>query len=777
MKLHPAPALWLACALAAQSALAQPLGKVADYEAEGYVGMDRLTTPLLHYAHTGKVFDGQVLLDGAGSILPKEIARTYARVRSSRDEFTNRELSAELDAFVEGKTARVREARGFLYELDAKLLEYDFARQGFPMDLKLAVKVYKSERSYHCLGAHGKSGKPWHGLLTACVAATNLHSDPAFRFLPMPDTDKARFLREKRNARELTFLAVAVPDGSYRVMRDQSLRFGGLGETKVITGIQPTRMVGLLVVDARNGDILEIVRAQAGGQPGPAAQAAKSAPPGRPEQPEQLPQSGQTGKAEPTAGPAQGTSFATPTPGPTETDVEEPGRPQPAPDPIARKDTIQVGMPQDMATQQLDLLLSLLSLTVYTSPEKIAATQGQLQELQARYERIRDDEARLSLIQKKELQKLAAKLEATQRKLELLQSLEDQKQEIPAVHGARRLASVAARKVHHERWQLRDGRQVLVFRGTDNLQDIETDLQLAVNPDTVAEITANLRNGVGRSMLTGLQGVIPGSGDAQAAGRPEAFLSADALVGAVVRSGVPPARMILTGHSLGGGLAQYAGFRHGVGTIVTFNTAPLSSALRRDAGAPAAAAQLRHYVAFVAGPGGDPLVDPVSQKLADFSSLPEVQSLQVVGRQHAIEVCNDLDGPEFTSFMNTAQGAITKGTVMAIGAGKTAIKVGAAAVGAQAGAVNASTDRLSSAATGAKMASFGATAVKAGVNCLRHPFLCSAAAATGGVVSAVARDKLTRLWSAFSAHRMKNMYEAMLRGGVGSCGAEAPGGR
>jgi hypothetical protein len=767
--------LLLALALGAPSAQAQVVGNVKDYTDEGYVGMDRLTMPLLHYAHTSQMFDGKVLLSNAYGVLPKKIRKTFDDVRGSRDEFTIRQLSAELDAFVEEKAARVREARGFLYELDGKLLEYDFRRAGFPMDLKLSVKVYKSERSYHCLGGHGDSGKPWHGLLTSCLSASNLHSDPAFKFLPIPDEAKARFFREKRNAGELTFMAVAVPDGKYRPMRDQSLRFGRLGEYKVVSGIQPTRIVGLLVVDPKNGDILEIARAQAGAQasrPATPARAAsgpdsRPAAPVSPEEPAGVPLVPVPGAG---GSVAPGTPIVDVMPVPLGPQSDPQAGPQSDPRPGPTR--VKIGGPEDAPTQQMDRLLSLLSFTVYSTPEKINATLNEYAALKARFDAIEGDQARLTLIRQKELKQLAAKLEARERKLELLAYMADLKEEIPAVHGARQVRGAAARKVHYEQWRLADGRHVVVFRGTDNLQDIETDLQLAVNPETVAEVTARMRTTSGPSMLTGLQGVIPGNEDPQGAGRPEAFLSADALVATLVRSGVSPSKIILTGHSLGGGLAQYAGFRNRVGAIVTFNTAPLSAQLRRDAGEPGAAAQLRHYVAFVAGPGGDPLADPVSQKLADFTSLAKVDSLQVVGSQHAIEVCSDLDSPEFTSFMNTAQGLITKGTVAAMGAGNGALKNAATVVGAQAGAVNASTERFSSARTGAKTARSGFTAFNAGRNCLRHPFLCSAAAATGGVVSAVARAKLTRVWTAFSAHRMKNMYEAMERGGWSSCGSE-----
>jgi hypothetical protein len=247
-------------------------------------------------------------------------------------------------------------------------------------------------------------------------------------------------------------------------------------------------------------------------------------------------------------------------------------------------------------------------------------------------------------------------------------------------------------------------------------------------------------------------------------GRPEAFKSADSLIASIIRSGVPSKKIMLTGHSLGGGLAQYAGIKNRAGTIVTFNTAPLNTQLHDDIASITGSFDgvLRHYVAFVSGsPGsGEGVMDPVSQR----AGLSEFRALKVVGSQHTqyvIEVCRDLESPEYQSFYNTSQGVITHLTLSSLAMGdkyKTLINTSRVA-GGVAGYQNATTDNASSALTGVTVADKGAKGYAAVANCAKHPFLCSAKAATGGIFSALANGYVPIIWNIYTAHRMKSLFD------------------
>jgi hypothetical protein len=262
-----------------------------------------------------------------------------------------------------------------------------------------------------------------------------------------------------------------------------------------------------------------------------------------------------------------------------------------------------------------------------------------------------------------------------------------------------------------------------------------------------------------------------------AVGRPPAFLAADQLVRLAIRQGQEPSRLILTGHSLGGGLAQYSGFMNRVAEVVTFNTAPLSAPLRSDVtariGEPGG--RIQHYISYLPDSAGATMhVDPVSQAgLADMLDLPATAALKVMGGQkRLVAVCPDLESDEYEKFSARVQRSVTTGTVMALGAGRGGLKNLATAAGATTGVATAQTDVVSAGTTGALRGRSLVTRMSAGLNCIKHPYLCSAGAAAGGLASVGARATTPKIWAIINVHRMKYLYEALQLGDSG-CHASA----
>lgn len=373
-----------------------------------------------------------------------------------------------------------------------------------------------------------------------------------------------------------------------------------------------------------------------------------------------------------------------------------------------------------------------------------------------KYSRIENDTNRNAIIQPLELKKLSRKIETQRLKLTHLQSMMEYKQQIPEKFGVQRLDAPIVSGITYERYRLPDAREVVVFRGTSGAQDYETDFQLAMTPETVAELTQGL--GEGRSMALAFANKVSNGQNPENEGKPAAFLAADRLIANIIRSGFPANKLILTGHSLGGGLAQYAGIHQGVNSIVTFNTAPLNIQLRHSLETSKYTGAIRNYVSLIPSVTGESVMDPVSQNLGSKS----VNSLQVIGPQYTVEVCNDPESPEFKSFSDFAQGFITRKTVSSMAGDKYKIERNAAsAVGATAGSAQASTDNVSAGYTGYKQAKGFANGVVATMNCIDHPFLCSAKAVAGGVASISADIALSKLWALYTAHRMQGIFDAM----------------
>lgn len=766
----PASACLLAIlALAGSGAARAQMPDAATFgelERAGYVSMEQINTPLLYPVSTGKPYDAKVLLIEGRDSLPPKLRQRVNELRD-RDEFKVHEALQTFQPYLEEQTNGLRHARGYLVRLNYQLGEYDFARHRFPLSLQLKVSKPKSPESYHCTGAYDKFRQ---SLLTACISATNWNrKNTAFEYLAIDDVQQAQLIKRKLQQNQAGFFFVMQADGRFSQVESGKMRFGDFFNPIVVSGIQPARVLGLVLVDFETDEILI-----AGSMPG--ARKADSRPR----------ESGPGTAAGPGTGldttAPRGTVARTMTPGTPEesaagTDRDGGNGGDPAPDP-----RIRLGLPSDAQTRDLDKLLAVLSYTVYSDDAKIAEARQQVEQLNGKAERIAGDAGRDELIRKRELGRLQKDIEAAELKLAKLQDQMQLKQDTMAAYGLRRQRrpqlDTTARmgKLYAENYALPDGREIVVFRGTDNSEDIMTDLQLGLTPELAAELATRVKSSAGQTVLTGISSAVvkgydAGHIDAENVGRPQSFKAAATLVQQLVASGIPRERIVLAGHSLGGGYAQYAGLLHRVGQIVAFNPAPLSAQLQKDIGAGSPAGiRLRHYVSFIATEANGRTYDPLSQLTKEYLKLPEMKTFRVIGEQYAVAVCAPLGTPEYLGFSRSLQDKITSTTLKTIDKGGVLTKTAGQLAGSAVGAGTAGTDRQSAVDNGGAIGRMPGNALGTAAYCTRHPFMCSGKLALGGVASAMTEGALApRAWQILSAHRMKNLQDAMQTGGLGEC--------
>ena len=732
----------LVLAMTAQPILAQdaPAKVFADYEAMGYVRMDSLNIILLYESKVGKNTEATKLLEIMADELSGSTGIRFAQFSQASDKALRMEAKHALDYDLRDRKSALVSSRGYLLPVLATLGNYDPVSKLLAMRLTLDINGVSENRTAQCaiLPQQGKRH------LKACVSAKNMeHADPIFHHIPAETAQVADRLKLLIGQGRMRIFAQAEPSGPYQNGRTVPV---DLVNGADITGNQPTNILALVLVNIDTASVVMVGKA-------------KALPPDNKQGADKDKDSVKATSEQPTEKSGAG----------GQRDKLEIGTYGPADPPKGPGGTkIIYGPPPDGPDLDTDKFLSLLSFTVYATPTKLNNARRDLENMEAKFERISNDEARLDLIQQKELKKLASKIERQVRKVELLQAMLEMKEAIPAQYGARLIDVSRQPKLNYERYKMRDGREAIVFRGTADLSDLETNFQLAVTPESLSELGARL--GRGQTVLDAMANRMQEQSNSESTGRPEAFKAADSMVAAIIRSGVKSSSILLTGHSLGGGLAQYAGMRNRVGSVVTFNPTPLSAQLQDEATSAASTfnGALRHYVAFVPGPpgSGQGVMDPVSQR----AGLSGFKALQVIGPQHVIEVCSDQQSPEYQSFFNTTQGVITNQTLGSLVSDKykTVVKAGSAA-GAVTGYETATTDKVSSALTGMRSAGKGVKGVAAVASCVKHPFLCSAKAAAGGLVSALASGYIPKIWDLYTAHRMKSMFDVLHGYSTSSC--------
>lgn len=721
---------------------------LAPYEAQSYIAVDRINLLLLARLRAGSATEPERLAlpleEGDDPALRQAVARHEQAAPGERFELgqlVQYQIAARMDA--------VAHAKGYLLPLAAGTGPYDAQRGQLPLRLSLDVDGRGSSPERRCAPV-----PPGGGGGLACVAATNLQSrDPIFQAMPVRAAD-AQAVRGLIDGGALRLYAVAVDDGPFQ--RTPAARAGGGA-----AGTQPVRIARLLLVEAHSGK--QVTTAEAQGAPLPP-------PPGNVDGAKQPPRQGGPGQPLPNPAPVPAPA---PSPAPSPAPAPAPSPvppPAPAPGDVPAPETA----PAEYALD--DRMLAHMSLTVYLAPEAIARAQADLLALRQRFERISADPARLETIRQRELVKLASEIEAQQQKIAELEQMRALKQELGTRYGARMVARRAEPGLVSEQYRLRDGRTALVFRGTSGLADIETDFLLAMTPEKLNALAGKAAHagGPGAAMASWMRS----AADEGTAGQPEAFGRADRLVASLIRSGIRPERLVLAGHSLGGGLAQFAGLKHGAGTVVGFNPAPLSQQLlaQLPAAPSLVPSRIRHYVGYVIGPGSNPpTVDPVSQRGNELLGYADGRTLRVLGIQYPVRICNDLEDQGYQAFHGRAQGVVKTATWLVLSRGRTGMKVAASGLGGMAGSTNSSVEEVSAGTEGALTGGGVISKYAAVRNCMKSPLLCGATGAAGAAASIAVTASLPRLWAVYNAHRMRSMFDSLSGGAALACDAPAEG--
>lgn len=244
-------ALTLTGASLAQAGMPEA-GSFGELERAGYVPLDLLTTPLLYPVATGKPYDARTLLLQGRNSLPADLKKR-SRELDHRDEFKVHHALQAFKPHLEDRTTALRQARGYLVGVRYSLGEYDFEHRRFPLKLQLQVAKPRSSDSYHCSGAYDKIRNT---LLSACVGPTNWNGKhPAFQYLAIDDIEQAQLIKQRLAQEKAGFFFVMQPDGPFRTDQSGKMRFGMINQT-IVSGVQPARVLGLLLVDLETDEIL-----------------------------------------------------------------------------------------------------------------------------------------------------------------------------------------------------------------------------------------------------------------------------------------------------------------------------------------------------------------------------------------------------------------------------------------------------------------------------------------------------------------------------------------
>jgi len=239
----------------AQELAAQTIHDLASY---GYVLMDDINTPLLHHVATGTPYDPRVLAaikDGWGdSNSPSGTMRMKA---SSRDEFQRAEVAGEWGSFIHDRVQALKNAQGYLISLVTDWGEFDFARNRYPIKLRMLHR--SPHATFHCLGAYGVENHRYgQDLRTACLTAVNLNANaPFLQYFPLQDLALAREIRKIPG--DYRIYALAEPAGKYQLTRGKEIQYMPL-DTFVASGIQPVKITGLVLTTLDGRKILAISR-------------------------------------------------------------------------------------------------------------------------------------------------------------------------------------------------------------------------------------------------------------------------------------------------------------------------------------------------------------------------------------------------------------------------------------------------------------------------------------------------------------------------------------
>lgn len=632
--------------MATQCAGADMLGanNINDYQALGYTTMGRLNTTLLYPAMTGKPYDPKLVLLRNRQEIPASYSKQFNDLES-RDEFKAQDALDVFKPMLEARIADIKSARGFVVPLVVKLGEYDFTNGYFPLTIVMVTDDPRTKRSFNCGWEFSRAARLNMG---ACISAKNWSkSDGKFDKLALTKAAAQEF-KQRYNKNQLGFYFVTEPTGSFQYVTDPKLRYGSEAFSVInVVGLQTVNVIEFIVVDTSSGDILI-----AGPVPGGAKR----------NQPPVVNGDQNSSPAAQSVGPAGGGLASARSPA--------------AADAVAMVSLppVKAGMPTDPAVNNLDRFLSRVSYAVYSDSAQVAEIESNLGTARQLVDAAQSDTKRDGLIAGKALSDATSKVDALGKKLEQSRAELKLKDSVVSDFGARQThfpsieSFASAGGVYFDSYRYSDGRTVVVFRGTANQNDVMTDLQIGLTPELLAGLIARSRTASAQPVLSGIGDAavngMNGASDPNKEGLPQGFKTAEEVVARVIASGVRPSDIMLTGHSLGAGYAQYAGMEKHVGLVVGFNPAPLSAELQRDAtnGMGNFTITMRHYVSYLLlnGQKSAGYYDPVSQLTSQYLKDPNMQSLKVLGTQYAIPVCASTNTPEYADFRKQAQGMITK---------------------------------------------------------------------------------------------------------------------
>lgn len=695
---------------------------IEEVEARGHFGLDPLNLFLLYELNTRRNFDPTSVVQSVDPQTPGPMSDTLAQWRASTDPFAKMELQAQIRADFSLRRQTLQRSAQYWIPL---VTRQETISSGNVVSFQVTLDLYGNSGARHkqCVSSSPDGGQR----IRSCVSVEpSLLDNDLFKRIPVNSPESAKALRDLLRQGQWRLIALVRPAGPYALLSPSE-------------GGQALEVFGLALVNPQNGMVVNstAVNPSTLGPQQPGQPTAKASPP-------------------PSVDPLPA----------TRTDPLTTDQPRPAePDAEITQDEGEIRIippkPLSKAEADLDKLLALLSMTVYTSADQLHLVERERQALLKKHARITQDSRRMGVTQSVEMNQLSDQIQLLGRKRQSLEQHLKLKEVTPSRWGAMAVNAKEVPGLVYERYRLRDGREIFVFKGTSTMADVETDLKLITSPQTISEI---------RQLVSQSGGVTQGVSNwvldrvTLADDTPGLFTDADLVVHEAIERGLKPEKIIVTGHSLGGGLAQYAGMKNKVGYIATFNTAPVNERMlaQIDKAELQNHANKRHYISFIEKSSVYPLriFDPVSKKMG----LTSINTLKVIGEPRYTAVCSNAQSAEYVEFIDKAQGMITKGTfsTMAIASKYKPLETVGRVGGAVLGMSNASTDVVSSGKTASSLGKKSGTAIAAGTNCIKHPFLCAGTLAAGGVVSSLASGTLPLVWNVLSAHRMQNLYDAIV---------------
>lgn len=382
----------LLATLCVQSLSAQTLSfkSLEEVESGGYLGLDPLNVFLLFEHHSQRQFEPGKVLQTMGPEPFGPLSDTLKRWSTAAGPAAQTEVQTQLNAQFDTRRQSIRSAAHYWIAL---LTEQETITAANVVTFQVSIDVHgnSGSRSVQCTSSVPEGTKRIHSCLT--IDPSLLEAD-IFRSIPAASQEAAQSLRDLLAQGQWRLIALVRPVGPY-VFKD------GSGGSKASMGLQAVDIVGLALVNTQNGQVVNstavnpnTLRPQHPSVAGNAPRVNKD--PGQTENPSDL-------------------SYNRPQTDQGTTPQMDSDRAQGGTDPVFPE-----GPPLSMADRQLDELLALLSLTVYTSADQFHAVDREHQSLLKKHARITRDNDRLGLPQSMEMIQAFDKIQKLDRKRQSL---------------------------------------------------------------------------------------------------------------------------------------------------------------------------------------------------------------------------------------------------------------------------------------------------------------------------------------------------------------------